>query len=201
LKDAAGHNRIVYKQSFVPGDTNTGDKFGHGDHVAGIVGGNGKKSTGNSYDYKIRGIAPNVSLVDLRVLNNTGAATDSTVIAAIQKAIDLKSTYNIRVINLSLGRTYTTSYTSDPLCQAVQQAWAAGIVVVVAAGNLGRDNSYGNNGYGTITAPANRPYLITVGAMNTMLTLSRSDDIVASYSSKGPTQIDHFIVSVRPSAG
>ena len=62
--------------------------------------------------------------------------TDSAVIAAIQRAIALKSTYNIRVINLSLGRPVFESYTVDPLCQAVESAWKAGIVVVVAAGNV-----------------------------------------------------------------
>jgi hypothetical protein len=50
------------------------------------------------------------------------------------------------------------SYQQDPRCQAVEQAWNAGIVVVVAAGNDGRDNSAGTSGYGTITAPGNDPY-------------------------------------------
>src|SRR5204863_1866575 len=72
-------------------------------------------------------------------------------------------------------------------------AWNAGIVVVVSSGNTGRDNSQGTNGYGTITAPGNDPYVITVGAMKTMVTPDRSDDQIASYSSKGPTQIDHIV--------
>ena len=57
------------------------------------------------------------------------------------------------------------TYAQDPLCQAVEAAWQAGIVVVVAAGNEGRDNSVGNNGYGTVTSPGNDPFVITVGAM------------------------------------
>jgi serine protease AprX len=95
-------------------------------------------------------------------------------------------------MNLSLGRPVLESAATDPLCVAVQRAWEAGIVVVVAAGNGGRDNSVGNNGYGTINAPGNSPYVITVGAMNTQGTLRRDDDIVTSYTSKGPTVIDHF---------
>jgi len=79
------------------------------------------------------------------------------------------------------------------LCQAVEAAWNAGIVVVVAAGNDGRDNSFNNNGYGTINAPGNDPYVITVGAMNTMGTPDRSDDVMTTYSSKGPTAIDHIV--------
>ena len=86
-------------------------------------------------------MAPNVNIINLRVLDQNGSGTDSQVIAAIQRAIQLKTQYNIRVINLSLGRAVFESYTVDPLDQAVEQAWAAGIVVVVAAGNNGRDNS------------------------------------------------------------
>src|ERR1035437_4160738 len=103
--------------------------------------------------------------VNLKVLDRYGAGTDSMVIAAIQRAIALKNTYHIKVINLSLGRPVMESYTLDPLCQAVEQAWKAGIVVVVAAGNQGRNNSAGTSGYGTISSPGNDPYVITVGAM------------------------------------
>ena len=63
---------------------------------------------------------------------------------------------------------------------------------MVSAGNDGRDNSAGNNGYGTISSPGNDPYVITVGAMKTMGTPDRTDDLIATYSSKGPTIIDHM---------
>src|SRR5579885_3063506 len=92
-----------------------------------------------------------------------------------------------------MGRPVFESYTQDPLCQAAEQAWKAGIVVVVAAGNSGRDNSRGTNGYATIQAPGNDPYVIAVGAMKTLGTASRNDDLIASYSSKGPTLIDHIV--------
>jgi len=58
--------------------------------------------------------------------------------------------------------------------------------------NDGRDNSFGTNGYATITSPGNDPYVITVGAMKSMGTPTRADDQIASYSSKGPTLIDHM---------
>ena len=104
-----------------------------------------------------------------------------------------RTRYNIRVINLSLGRPVVTSYKNDPLCQAVEAAWKAGIiVVVVAAGNNGRDNSRGTNGYGTITSPGNDPYVITVGATNDKGDTDRNNDVIATYSSKGPTAIDHI---------
>ena len=184
-------SRVVYNQSFVPGDSSTSDAYGHGTHVAGVVAGNGHNSSGIGAIYTFKGIAPNVNLINLRVLDSNGSATDSTVIAAIQRAINLQSQYNIRVINLSLGRPVFESYTVDPLCQAVEAAWQAGIVVVVAAGNMGRYPD--TNGYATITAPGNDPYVITVGAMKPMGTPDRSDDLVASYSSKGPTLFDHVV--------
>src|SRR5207245_481810 len=109
-------------------------------------------------------------------------------------------TYNIRVISFSMGRPIFESYNLDPLCQAVEAAWKAGIVVVVAAGNNGRDNSYGNYGYRTITSPGNDPYVITVGAMKTADTPIVTDDTIASYSSKGPTLLDHRRLSPIPAA-
>jgi serine protease AprX len=187
-------SRVVFNQSFVPGGllgTTSSDQYGHGSHVAGLIGGNGAASTGWQYTKSFKGIAPSASLVNLRVLDQNGQGTDSQVIAAIQRAIQLKNTYNIRVMNLSLGRPVYESYTLDPVCQAVEQAWKAGIVVVVAAGNNGRFQP--TSGYGTITSPANDPYVITVGSMKPMGTPTRSDDLVASYSSKGPTVIDHIV--------
>ena len=182
LQQANSHkSRVIYRQVF-HGDP--GDEYGHGTHVAGIIAGNGSDSTGKKYTMTFKGVAPNANLIDLEVLDWNGVATDSAVIKAIDRAIDLQDRYNIRVLNLSLGRPIAESSTLDPLDQAVAAAWKSGIVVVVAAGNLGR------NGYASILSPGNSPYAITVGAMKTMGTPTRSDDLIASYSSKGPTWLD-----------
>jgi serine protease AprX len=194
LHNSRGSSRVVYSQSFVRGDSSTADKFGHGTHVAGLIGGNGSSSGyGSGYPQTYSGMAPNVNFINLRVLDQSGVGTDSQVIAAIQQAIALKTKYNIRVINMSLGRPTFESYTLDPVCQAVEAAWKAGIVVVVAAGNDGRNNVMGTDGYGTIGVPANDPTVITVGATRTMHTETRVDDVIASYSSKGPTLVDHLV--------
>ena len=184
--------RPIYSQSFVTGE-NTSDWFGHGDHVAGIIAGTGSGSTGPEFSYKVRGIAPKARIINLKALNENGYGSDATVIAAITRAIQLKSTYNIKVMNLPLGRPVRGSYKTDPLCMAVEAAWKAGIVVVVAAGNEGRNNSLGTQGYGTIMSPGNDPYVITVGAMITKGSATRSDDVMTSFSSKGPT-----IILTRP---
>lgn len=186
-KNYTRQSRVVYNESFIPG-LDASDQYGHGTAVAGLVAGNGRAS-----GQWMRGIAPKADIINLRVLDANGVGTDGAVISAIQRAIQLKKTYNIRIINLSLGRGIQESYALDPLCQAVEQAWKVGIVVVVAAGNYGRDNSMHTNGYATITAPGNDPYVITVGATNTHATDTTSDDTVTSYSSKGPSLLDHVI--------
>jgi len=182
-------SRVVYNQSFVPGNSSAADPYGHGTHIAGLIAGNGISSSGPLYSQTFKGIAPGAKIVNLRVLDGNGSATDSTVIAAIDKAISLKSQYNIRVINLSMGHAVYESYKHDPLCIAVEKAWKSGIVVVVAAGNNGRYQA--TDGYATVTSPGNDPYVLTVGSMKPMGTPQRTDDLIASYSSKGPTIIDH----------
>jgi len=182
LSARTGQSRVVYRKSFIGGVQN--DDFGHGTHVAGIVGGTGATSNVPGSPHVLRGIAPNANLLDLRVLDQNGASNDSVVIAAIQSAVALKGRYNVRVINLSLGRPIYESCSLDPLCQAAEAAWNQGIVVVAAAGNLGR------NGYSTVLSPGNSPHAITVGAMKTLETYTRNDDLIASYSSRGPTYID-----------
>lgn len=184
-------SRVVYNQSFVPGTSSAADQYGHGTHIAGLIAGDGIASTGPIFSNTFKGIAPGAKIVNLRVLDANGSATDSSVIAAIDQAISLKSKYNIRVINLSLGRGIFESYKLDPLCQAVEKAWKSGIVVVVAAGNNGRNLP--TSGYATVNSPANDPYVLTVGAMKPMGTPERTDDLIASYSSKGPTLIDHVV--------
>src|SRR5262249_28403282 len=116
-------SRVVYSQSFVTLDSSTSDAYGHGTHVSGIIAGNAYDSQ-NNYNYPgvYRGIAPEAKIINLRVLDATGAGTDSSVISAIQQAVTLKSTYNIRVMNLSLARGVYESYNQDPLCQAVESA-------------------------------------------------------------------------------
>ena len=185
--------RVVRSENFVANESSTRDAYGHGTHVAAVAAGDAFASTGSNYSVTFRGIAPRANVISLRALDSSGQGSDSAVLAAIDRAIQLKSVYNIRVLNLSLGRGIRESYKLDPLCRAVERAWMAGIIVVAAAGNSGRDNSLGTSGYGTISSPGNSPYAITVGAMNDVGTTTRADDLMASYSSKGPTLVDHVV--------
>jgi serine protease AprX len=183
--------KVVAQQDFV--DNSNLDWYGHGSHVsATIVGTGANSSPGSGHAVKYMGVAPGAKVIGVRVLGSDGSGSTSDVISGIDWVISHKSTYNIRVINLSLGHPVFESYKTDPLCQAVERAVAHGIVVVVAAGNFG-SNADGTTVYGGITSPANDPAVITVGAVDTHGTIARSDDTIASYSSRGPTAIDGLI--------
>ncbi len=179
----------------------TQDQCGHGTHVAGLIAGDGCQSDGILNTQTFLGIAPGASIINVRVLNAKGGGTVSNVISAVQWCITNASKYKIKVINLSMGHPVGQSYTTDPLCQAVEKAWKSGIVVVCAAGNGGRLNATaasgaGNSGYGTnywsVESPGNDPYVITVGATKS-LDGTRAHDQIASYSGRGPSQVD-FVV-------
>ena len=128
--------------------------------------------------------------MDLKVIGADGSGLTSHLIAAIDWAIEHKDEYDIRIANLSLGHPAVESYLDDPLCQAVRAMTEAGIVTVVSAGNLGKTESHPKI-WGGITSPGIEPSVITVSAVNTRGTFTHSDDVAASFASRGPT-IDGF---------
>jgi serine protease AprX len=185
VKVVAGQ-RVLKFVDFVNSRTTPYDDNGHGSHVAGIILGNGYDTQGG-----LAGIAPAADLVSLKVLDDHGAGYISNLIAAFDWAVTNKAAYNIRVINVSVGAAVTESYMTDPLTLAAKRCVDAGIVVVIAAGNLGKNAVTGKVQYGGITAPANAPWVLTVGAYSHQGTVTRVDDIMGSYSSHGPTAIDY----------
>jgi serine protease AprX len=194
----APHNaisdRVIARVNLVSWEPpTTGDLYGHGTHVAGIIGGN---TTAAKYTTPAfaGGSAPGVRLIDVRVLGSNGMGYTSDVIAGIDWATANRAQYGIRVINLSLGHAVAEPSITDPLCQAVARAVKAGIVVVASAGNYGQ-TSTGAPVLGGITSPGNSPYALTVGAIDTAGTVDRSDDTIAPYSSRGPTAFD---MGVKP---
>ena len=168
-------SRLLASVDFVDGGTAHQDPGGHGTHVAGIIAGNGYDSDGN-----LKGVAPDANIVSVRVINGHGKARASAIVAGIQWCIGNRDTYNIRVMNLSLGGTPSGSYKNDILAAAVEMAWKAGIVVVTAAGNHGP-------GTGSISTPGHDPFNIAVGALDDKGTLDPSDDEVPYFSARGPT--------------
>jgi hypothetical protein len=130
-----------------------------------LIAGNGNKS-GDVFE----GAAAKADLIIIKVLNENGQGYTSDVIEALSLAVEL----------------------TDPLVLAVEDAVAAGIVVVASAGNHGRDPDSGDVGYAGITSPGNAPSAITVGAVDTSNTVMRADDFVQDYSSRGPTWYDAY---------
>ncbi|MFL5734269.1 MAG: S8 family serine peptidase, partial [Chloroflexia bacterium] len=182
LQDGSGASRVVaqVRLSTTPMTTTqtVNDLYGHGSHVAGIIGGNGDRSS-----QKYMGIAPRVNLVNVKVGDDLGGVNTSDVVAGLQWVYDNRTIYNIRVVNLSLTATEVESYNTSPLDAAVEILWFSRVVVVVAAGNNG-------TGLGPVAIfpPANDPFAITVGATNDMGTASTSDDTLASFSAYGLTE-------------
>ena len=156
---------------------------------------------GPGFKQTFRGVAPGAYIANIRVLDAQGQGTVSSVAAGVQYAVAIKkqyAPYTTVVMNLSLGHPVADKYSNDPLCQAVEAAWKAGIVIVCAAGNNGRLNAANtvlaaNEGwgtaYGSIQSPGNDPYVITVGAMKSVDGF-RADDRIATYSSRGPSRVD-----------
>jgi serine protease AprX len=183
--DDLGGGRVVHFADFVDFQPLASDEYGHGTHVAGIIAGSGYDSNGAR-----RGVAPAANLVVLKVLDGDGYGYISNVIAALDYAVEHRAQFNIRVINLSVAAGVYESYNTDPLTLAAKRAVRAGVVVVTAAGNLGR-NAQRAVQYGGITAPGNAPWVLTVGASSHNGTANRNDDAMAAFSSRGPSFIDY----------
>ncbi len=147
------------------------DTYGHGTHLAGII-------NGDDGDM-VTGIAPESRLVSVKVAGATGETNIAQVIAAIDWVVEHRNDngLNIRVLNLSLGIDGVKTNQGDPFSAAVERAWDAGIVVVVATGNRG-------NLHGGIDSPAVSPYVLAVGA-HEMYDSSGAQDWIAPWSSGG----------------
>src|SRR6266542_1857357 len=174
--DFDGGNRVAAQVNLSSMTPNSpGDGRGHGTFVAGIA-------AGSAPGYA--GAAPNAKIVSLDVMDDTGTARTSDVIAACDWILANKSTYNIRVANFSLHSGAKNHFYNDPLDRAVERLWFNGVFVVAAAGNYG--NASGPSG--VLYAPGNDPFVMTVGAVDLGTSIFRSDDTAAPWSAWGYTE-------------
>jgi serine protease AprX len=156
-------------------DNSPGDGFGHGTIVAGLAAGSAPRYTG---------AAPTAGIVSLDVMDDRGMARTSDVIAAAQWIFDHHDEYGIRVANLSLHSTTESSFRWDPLDKAVEKLWFAGVVVVASAGNQGQSQNHSvRMGF----APANDPFVVTVGALDLHNSANPAQTSVAPWSAWGYT--------------
>lgn len=150
--------------------------FGHGTHVAGIIGGNGFSSKG-----KYIGIAPACNFIAVKVLDHRGDGNISDVLAGLQWIIDNRKKYNIRIVNISVGTSSKDNLDENSLLvQGVNAVWDSGIVVVVAAGNNGP-------GPMSISTPGISRKVITVGSSDDNVAVEVFGTKTKDYSGRGPT--------------
>ena len=126
----------------------TSDGNGHGTHVAGIIGASGANS----------GVAPGTPIIPVKVLDSRGSGYDSWIICGLDWVV---SSGSARIVNMSLGGRDTedaSKCSSSLLHQAVCNATASGVRVVVAAGNEGENAN--------LHSPAKYTQAITVSALN-----------------------------------
>lgn len=144
--------RVVAGYDFVNNDNDPLDDNGHGTHVAGIIG-----SSSATYS----GVAPNVNLIALKVLDSAGSGSFGDVEAALQWVVQHRSQYNIVAVNMSLG---AGNYTSNPYGYLEDEFGALrahGIFVAVASGN----SFYSYSSQIGLAYPAVSPAVVSVGAV------------------------------------
>jgi serine protease AprX len=159
------------------------DTYGHGTHMAGIIGGRDVVETPAAYaadTTNFLGMAPDARIVSVKAADAHGVTDVTQIIAAIDWVVQHRhdNGMNIRLINLSYGTDSSLLSLNDPLSYAAEQAWAHGIAVIVASGNDGM-TSLG------LANPARDPSVIAVGGADTRGTVTYSDDRVASFSDYG----------------
>ncbi|MEM4638097.1 MAG: S8 family serine peptidase [Candidatus Woesearchaeota archaeon] len=162
--------RVKDGYDFVNMDDDPLDDYGHGTHVAGIIGANGT----------IKGVAPDVEFIAIKSCDNTGVCDISNIISGIEWAVD----NGADIISMSLGGSYSDvvegNSGKDSVSLAVEAAFASGKPVIIAAGNTGPAIS-------TINVPGAAENAITVGSVNDNNTETQLDDVIASSSSRGPS--------------
>ena len=124
------------------------------------------------------GVAPGADLIVLKVMDKNGGGLISDIAAGIEWIIEHKEQYNIRVVSMSLGVDNRLGR-NDALLKEAERLWDHGIAVFVAAGNNGPERK-------TINVPGVSPKLITVGCVDDLRTVQRTDDVIAEFSSRGP---------------
>jgi serine protease AprX len=182
ISDSNRSSRVIASVVTNPGASSAADTVGHGTHVAGIIAGNSNhRASVDPYRGRYIGVAPDADLISVNVADAQGDATVLDVIRGLDFVIQHHAALNIRVVNLSLASAAQGSYLTDPLNAAVESAWKQGIVVVAAAGNRGTEA-------GAVSyAPANDPFVITVGGTDDRGSRKLGDDLVADWSSRGTT--------------
>ncbi|MFT5871458.1 MAG: serine protease AprX [Clostridium sp.] len=172
---------VVKSIAINPDATTPDDLYGHGTHVAGIINGKEIKGVKGIDSKQVTGIAPEANLINVKLGDDEGNVSEVDLLLGLQWVYTFKNDYNIKVVNLSVSSDTACSYIDSPLSAAVEQLWLNGVTVVAAAGNdriNPTDIDY---------APANDPYIITVGAVDSQGNNQAKKSILAQWSKYGVT--------------
>src|SRR5712692_2748386 len=151
------------------------DGYGHGTHVAGII-------NGHDADDQYLGIAPDATLISVKVADDNGGAYVSDLLRGLDWVAAHHDDYGIRALNVSASVSFPESYATSPVDAAVEYLWNDGVAVVTSAGNLGAAPD------AVWYAPGNDPQVITVGCLDENQTASPADDSLCPISSRGVTE-------------
>ena len=162
--------RLLAFRDFQMGKKYPYDDSGHGTHVAGICCGSGLLSKG-----QYAGMAPGAGIVSAKVLDRNGNGLREQVLSSVAWILENKKKYSIKILNVSVGAVNSMESRNNILTEGMEQAWDAGLVVVVAAGNMGPDS-------GSVTIPGTSKKVITVGAYDDCAFPGKC------YSGRGPTR-------------
>ena len=167
--------RILQFKDILRGMQDCYDDCSHGTHVSGILGGSGLSSNG-----VYMGVAPECSIIHVKVLDRKGNGNRDDVLKGIDWVIENKERYGIRIMNISVGTVKEDEKNNKLLVDAVEKAWDAGLVVVVAAGDMGPEPM-------SITVPGNSKKVITVGSFDDCMKQPKDPSVRPCYSGRGPT--------------
>lgn len=167
-------NRIIAFVDMVRNRNGLYDDNGHGTHVTGILGGDGRLSKG-----RFKGIAPDVQIAAIKVLDERGKGKLSYMLKGIQWILQNQSRFKIRIANISVGALAKDAQENKMLMEAVLQMWNAGITVCIAAGN---------EGAAAITTPGISAAAITVGTLDDEEMWDAAGKRYTNYSGRGPTE-------------
>lgn len=165
--------RILGFADMVRGRSSPYDDNGHGTHVTGILGGDGRLSQG-----RFKGIAPEVQLVCVKVLDEKGKGRLAYMLKGIRWVLQNQKRFHIRIVNISVGALAKDEQENRMLMDGVLQLWNAGMTVCIAAGNEGSS---------AITTPGISAAAITVGAMDDSEMWDAAGRKYENYSGRGPT--------------
>ncbi|MDP2433475.1 MAG: CARDB domain-containing protein [Pseudomonadota bacterium] len=191
-------DRIVYQWDFADDDGNASDVNGHGSNVSSLIA---------SSDAMAGGVAPDADLIALKVFSNAGSGNFGYLEQALQWTLANIETWNIGVINMSLGdgENWASAASMYGIGDELAALANSGVIVTAAAGN----SYYQYNGQLGVSYPAADPAVLAVGALwsgdfggaynygSGAIDYTTGANRIAAFSQRDDDQLDVFAPGTR----